>query len=103
MLVTAIYFVNALVALCVAYAAIDPAGCRSALERLGLWPLVQRLDQRRTRRLLGAAGKLLMLAAAILALSVMAGRHSTAWLLPAAQAAFFGLLAWFVSTLDGRD
>ena len=99
MLGTAIYVVNTVIALCVAYAAIDPAGCRNTLERLGLWPLIERLDRHGMRRLLGFVGKLLTLAGVLLAISVMLGHHSTAWLLPAGQFAFFGFVAWLVSAL----
>ena len=102
MLGTAIYVVNTVIALCVAYAAIDPAGCRNMLERLGLWPLIERLDQHGMRRLLGFVGKLLTLAGVLLAVSVMLGHHSTAWLLPAGQFAFFGFVAWLVSALGGN-
>ncbi|MEJ2479294.1 MAG: hypothetical protein P8Y78_03785 [Acidihalobacter sp.] len=102
MLVTAVYVINTIIALCVAYAAIDPAGCRHTLERLGLWPLIERMEQQGMRRMLGFIGKLLMLAGLLLAVSVMLGHHSSAWLLPAGQSAFFGLIAWLVTVLGEK-
>jgi len=102
MLVTAVYVINTIIALCVAYAAIDPAGCRSTLERLGLWPLIERLDQQGMRRLLSFVGKLLMLAGLLLAVSVILGHHGTAWLLPAGQSVFFGLVAWLGAELGNK-
>lgn len=102
MLITAIYVINTIIALCVAYAAIDPGGCRDTLERLGLWPLVERLDQLGMRRLLGFVGKLLTLAGLLLAVSVILGHHSTAWLLPAGQFAFFGFVAWLGAALGSK-
>lgn len=102
MLVTAVYVLNTIIALCVAYAAIDPAGCRNTLERLGLWPLIERLQEHGMRRILGFVGRLLMLAGLLLAVSVMLGHHSSAWLLPAGQSAFFGLIAWLVAVLGDK-
>lgn len=102
MLLTAIYVINTFIALGVVYAAIDPAGCQNLLERLGLWPLVERLDQRGMRPILAFIGKLLVLAGVLLAISVMLGRHSAAWLLPAGQSVFFGVIAWLVGVLGGE-
>ena len=99
MLLTAIYVINTFIALGVVYAAIDPAGCQSLLERLGLWPLVERLDQHGMRHILAFIGKLLVLAGVLLAVSVMLGRHSTSWLLPSGQSVFFGVIAWLVAAL----
>ncbi|MEJ2631440.1 MAG: hypothetical protein P8011_07475 [Acidihalobacter sp.] len=103
MLVTTVYVVNTIIALCIAYAAIDPTGCRHTLERLGLWPLIERMEQHGMRRILSFVGRLLMLAGLLLAVSVMLGHHSSAWLLPAGESAFFGLISWLVAVLGGKD
>lgn len=97
-----LYLLNTLIALCVAYAAIDPGGCRRTLEQIGLWPLIERLEAQPTRHLLGFLGKLLIVLATALMISVMLGHHGTAWLLPAGQAALLGFLAWVGSALGDK-
>lgn len=102
-MITAIYIINALIAIIIAYAVLDPAGARERAEQLGLGPWIERLDAQGIRHLLGFIGKLFILAAVLLTISILTGHHSLAWYFPAGELAFFGAMAWLASAFGNKS
>lgn len=91
-----VYIINTVLIVGFVWAALMPDHARWLLEILGLWDKVQAIDGKKMHQWLRWLGQFMLLLAAVLAGSVMAGQHSSLWYIPAVQAAFFGIILWFL-------
>ncbi|MGB3916711.1 MAG: hypothetical protein WBL07_04660 [Thiothrix litoralis] len=90
-----IYLLSTLLILSIVLSALMPERARWVLEKLGLWDKVRAIDGNMMQRWMRGLGQFMLLLAVILTGSVVLGQHPAIWYVPAAQAAFFGVILWF--------
>jgi hypothetical protein len=91
-----IYILSTVLIVGFVLAALLPERARWVLESLGLWEWVQAIDGATLHRWIRWLGQFLLLSAAVLSGAILAGYYTNFWFVPAAQAALFGGILWWL-------
>lgn len=97
-----LYVINTCIAVGIVLAMLFPRQTQRLLRLLGLWNLVSSVDTVRFQKIMQSLGIFLMVAAAALFASILAGGHAPDWALPASEGLFFGLALVVLAHWSGK-